>query len=83
MTVQDTVVEIIAEMCSIDPSKILPESRFDNGLAMDELHVVEMAVNLEEEFGVKIPERDLESFETVGDIVGYIEQMRGTAEGPA
>ncbi len=77
MKVQETVVGTIAEICSIDTALILPESRLDNGLEMDEMRLIELAMALEEEFSIKIPECDFEAFQTVGDITEYIERLKG------
>ena len=83
MNVYDAVVETIADVCSLDAGVIVPQSRLDNGLEMDEMRLIELAMALEEEFGIKIPQEDFELFETVSDIVKYIERVRGTQEEPA
>jgi len=77
MKVQDKVVEIIADTCEVDAPLIKLESRLDNGLKMDELRFVELLIALEEGFDMKIPECDFDHFETVADITGYIERIKG------
>lgn len=55
----------------------LREPIFNDGLSLDSLDMVELAILLEEEFGFDIPEDDFDSSDrivTVGDVCDYIEQ---------
>jgi acyl carrier protein len=76
MKVQDTVVETIADVCSVDVTSVSPESRLDSDLGIDEMAVIELNIALEDEFNIKIQEHDMSLFETVGDIIDYIERVR-------
>ena len=44
----------------------MPEAKFGDDLDADSLDLVELVMALEEEFGVEVPEEDLEGIETVG-----------------
>ena len=66
--------KIVAEQLGVDESKIVPEARFTEDLNADSLDLVEMFMELEEAFGVEIPDEDAEKIMTVQDALNYIEQ---------
>jgi len=61
----------LAEQLEVDPEKITPDSDIDFGA--DSLDVIDMITVLSDEFGVEIPDEDIENFHTVGDVVNYLE----------
>ena len=66
------VQEIIAEQLELDPAKITMESSLMEDLDADALDVIELVMACEEEFGVKMPDEELENIKTVGDIVNAL-----------
>ncbi len=60
----------------IAPDKITPTSSFTEDLGADSLDIVEMVMELEEEFGVKIPDEDAEKIKTVGEAIRYIQKHK-------
>jgi acyl carrier protein len=54
------------EVLSVDESAVVPDAKFGDDLDADSLDLVELVMALEEEFGVEVPEEDLEGVETVG-----------------
>ena len=66
------VQEIIAEQLELDPAKITMESSLMEDLEADSLDVIELVMAFEEEFGVKMPDDELENIKTVGDIVNAL-----------
>lgn len=69
----DKVKSIIAERLSVDESKITEGSSFIEDLGADSLDTVELIMQLEEAFGIQIPDEDAEKISTVGDAVKYID----------
>ncbi|MBQ9937085.1 MAG: acyl carrier protein [Oscillospiraceae bacterium] len=69
----EKVQKILASVLSIDESTIKMESNIIDDLGADSLDLVDAIVTFNDEFGVDIPDEDLESIQTVGDIVKYIE----------
>ena len=63
---------IIAEQLSVDADSIQADSNFKEDLGADSLDLFELVMALEEEFGVEIPSEDLESIETVNDVMEYL-----------
>ncbi|MCS6840792.1 MAG: acyl carrier protein [Roseiflexus sp.] len=66
--------KIVAEQLGVDESKIVPTARFTDDLNADSLDLVEMIMELEEAFGIEIPDEDAEKIVTVQDALNYIEQ---------
>lgn len=67
----EKLVDILAESRDIDKADVKMESKFAD-LGLDSLDTVELAMNLEEAFGVTL-EMD-EGLQTVGDVVRRIEE---------
>lgn len=69
----EKVQKILASVLSIDESTIKMESNIIDDLGADSLDLVDAIVAFNDEFSVDIPDEDIESIQTVGDIVKYIE----------
>lgn len=54
------------EVLSVSEEQVVPEAKFGDDLDADSLDLVELVMALEEEFGVEVPEEDLEGVETIG-----------------
>ena len=54
------------EVLSVEEDAVTPEAKFGDDLDADSLDLVELVMALEEEFGVEVPEDELEGIETVG-----------------
>lgn len=63
---------IIANQLDLDPESITPESRLIEDLKADSLDVVELIMDLEQEFSTEIPEEDIAKVKTVGDILQFV-----------
>lgn len=68
--------EIISEQLEIDSETVTLETRLGEDLNADSLDIVEMLMALEDEFGVDIPDEEIEKMKTVGDVVSYIESNK-------
>ncbi len=68
--------EIISEQLEIDAETVTLETRLGEDLNADSLDIVEMLMSLEDEFGVDIPDEEIEKMKTVGDVVSYIENNK-------
>ena len=53
------------EVLSVDAAAVTPEAKFGDDLDADSLDLVELVMALEDEFGVAVPEDELEGIETV------------------
>jgi acyl carrier protein len=69
------LAEIIEEVTGIEPSEVTVDKSFVDDLDIDSLSMVEIAVQTEDKYGVKIPDEDLAGLRTVGDAVNYIQKL--------
>ena len=68
------VKTVIVEQLGIDEANVRMESSFLDDLGADSLDIVEFIMALEEEFGLEIPDEDVEKIVTVKDVVEYISE---------
>jgi acyl carrier protein len=68
------VKNIIVDRLGVDDAKVSMESTFKDDLGADSLDVVELIMELEDEFDLEISDEDAEKIKSVGDVVTYIEQ---------
>ncbi len=54
------------EVLSVSEDQVTIDAKFGDDLDADSLDLVELVMALEEEFGVEVPEEELEGVETVG-----------------
>ena len=72
MAVADKVKSIIVEQLGVDEEEVTSDASFVEDLGADSLDTVELVMALEEEFGVEVPEEDLEGVETVGQAFDWV-----------
>ncbi|MDI2031665.1 acyl carrier protein [Saccharopolyspora sp. TS4A08] len=63
---------IVEEVAGTDAADVTTDKSFVDDLDIDSLSMVEIAVQAEDKFGVKIPDDQLANLKTVGDAVDYI-----------
>lgn len=73
-SIESKVIQIIAEQLSLREDEIKAESRFVDDLGADSLDIVELIMEMEEEFDIEIPDEEVEKMMSVQDVVGYISQ---------
>jgi acyl carrier protein len=71
------VKEIIVDLLGVDEAKVTPEARFREDLEADSLDIVELIMAFEDKFGSEISDEDAQKISAVGDVVKFIEQMKG------
>ncbi len=75
MDIANKVIKFIAEQLNKDVSEVTLEKELVADLGADSLDAVEIIMNLEEEFGVTVPDVDASQIKTVGEIVKLIEDL--------
>lgn len=73
-SVQERVIEIVAEQLGADKEKVNIDTNFVNDLGADSLDTVELVMELEEEFDINIPDDAAEKIQTIGEAVKHIEE---------
>ena len=76
-TIEDRVINIVANQLDVEKEKIKPETSFINDLGADSLDIVELVMEFEEAFDMSIPDEDAEKIRTVGDAINYIKEHQG------
>jgi acyl carrier protein len=70
--VLERVTKIIVDRLGVEESQVNLEATFKEDLGADSLDVVELVMELEDEFDMEISDDDAEKIQTVGDAVNYI-----------
>ncbi|MEU4802574.1 acyl carrier protein [Actinosynnema sp. CA-299493] len=70
--IQKGLADIVEEVAGVEAADVTADKSFVDDLDIDSLSMVEIAVQAEDKFGVKIPDDELANLKTVGDAVNYI-----------
>ena len=76
MSTFDKIKEVIIDKLGVDEAAITEEAHFVNDLGADSLDTVELIMQLEEEFGIEIPDEDAETITTVQAAVDYLDSNK-------
>ncbi len=69
----ERVNTLVTDQLGVDRKSLTPEANLLDDLGADSLDVVELVMAMEEEFGIEVPDDDVENIRTISDIVQYIE----------
>ena len=75
MSTFNKVKEVIIDKLGVEEDAIKLEAHVVDDLGADSLDTVELIMELEEEFGIEIPDDDAENITTVGAAVDYVEKI--------
>ncbi len=65
---------LFAKQLRIPEEKITPAASIKKDLGADSLDILQLLLTVEEEYGITIPDEKLAAFDTVGDVVEYLEK---------
>lgn len=71
----DKVKDIIIEQLQADGAAITMDTHLMKDLEADSLDAVEIIMAIEDEFDIEVPDEEAEKFQSVGDIVKYVEEQ--------
>lgn len=71
----EKIQEMLAEALNIPVEKVTPDAKIVDDLGADSLDVVELLSQLEDEFGIIIPDDEVEQLVTVADVVAELEKL--------
>lgn len=74
MEIRDIVIEIVATELDVDN---ISEASSLEELGADSVHLVELALAIEERFGINISDAALGRFRTVDDLINYVRSRAG------
>jgi acyl carrier protein len=76
-SVEERVIDIVCESLAVDKGQITRSTSFQEDVGADSLDVVELVMELEEEFEIQIPDEQAAKIRTVGEAIEYIEREQG------
>lgn len=74
LSIADKVKAIIVDKLGVDETEITHQASFTNDLGADSLDTVELIMEFESEFDIKIPDDKAEKITTVGEAINYLEK---------
>jgi acyl carrier protein len=72
----ERVKKIIVERLGVDESEVTLEASFKDDLGADSLDVVELVMELEDEFDLEISDEEAEKINKVREVVDYIQSQQ-------
>jgi acyl carrier protein len=74
VSVEQKVIEIVCEHLAVNKEQVTRNTNFIEDIGADSLDIVELIMELEEEFDIQIPDEQAEKIKTVGEAIDYIER---------
>lgn len=78
--IRDNVKQSIARITGIPPDQISDDASYDEDLGLDSLSMLEIAVDAELCFRIKIPDERLSEIQSVNDAVRIVSEYLTVAE---
>jgi acyl carrier protein len=74
MKLEDKIIDIIMEQLDVKREECVPEASFINDLGADSLDLVELIMEMEEEFDVTVSDDELEKVRTIQDVIDFLKK---------
>lgn len=72
----EKLIKIVSEQLDIDAATISADTNLIEDLGVDSLDIVEMFMEVQDEFDIEIPDEDVDSIKTLGDMADYIAKAK-------
>ena len=72
----EKIKEVLAEQLGIDAKNIKDDANILEDLGADSLDIIEMLMALEDEYGVTIPDDQINKVKTVQEVANLIEECK-------
>ena len=71
----EEVKTILARQLRIAPERVTLDAQIKKDLGADSVDILQLLMRLEDDYGVVIPDQELAKFETVGDVVNFLNNL--------
>lgn len=71
---EDRARKIVVEYLGVEPERVTADANFQTDLQADSLDTIEVVMAMEEEFGIEIPDDQMEACKTFGDALKLLEE---------
>ena len=68
------IVAIISDFVDVNPDEVTVDSKLRSDLGLNSFDFVNIAVEVEREYNIKIPDVDIAQLKTVGDLLKLVEE---------
>lgn len=71
----EEVKTILARQLRIAPERVSLDAQIKKDLGADSVDILQLLMRLEDDYGITIPDQTLAKFETVNDVVTYLDNL--------
>ncbi len=71
----EKVRELLVEELQVNPDDVTMDAELSKDLGINSIELADLIMLCEEKFGIEISEDDSNKFNTVGDVVNYLETL--------
>ena len=71
----EEVKTILARQLRIAPERVTLEAQIKKDLGADSVDILQLLMRLEDDYGIVIPDQKLAKFETVNDVVTFLDNL--------
>lgn len=72
----EQVKEILARQLRVSPDRVTLDAQIKKDLGADSVDILQLLMRLEDDYGIVIPDQELAKFETVGDVVAFLDTLK-------
>lgn len=72
----EKVKEILARQLRVSPDRVTLDAQIKKDLGADSVDILQLLMRLEDDYGIVIPDQELARFETVGDVVAFLDSIK-------
>ena len=72
----EEVKTILARQLRIAPERVTLDAQIKRDLGADSVDILQLLMRLEDDYGITIPDESLAKFETVNDVVTYLDNLK-------
>ncbi|MBR0177096.1 MAG: acyl carrier protein [Bacteroidales bacterium] len=72
----EEVKTILARQLRIAPERVTLDAQIKRDLGADSVDILQLLMRLEDDYGITIPDQELAKFETVNDVVTFLDTLQ-------